>query len=75
MKKLLLILVIGLMSCSEQELVTLSGAYDSSRITKLEGSAYGISIIKIDDHEYITNFRGGVIHSESCPCKDLLDMR
>ena len=26
-------------------------------------------IYKIDGHEYIASTRGGIIHSESCPCK------
>jgi hypothetical protein len=28
-----------------------------------------ISVIRYDGHEYIANSKGGIIHSESCPCK------
>lgn len=28
-----------------------------------------IYVIRYDGHEYITNSKGGIIHSESCPCK------
>ena len=28
-----------------------------------------ISVIRYNGHEYIANSKGGIIHSESCPCK------
>jgi hypothetical protein len=27
------------------------------------------AIIEVDDHLYLSNLRGGLIHLESCPCK------
>jgi hypothetical protein len=35
----------------------------------MEASRYGVYCFKIDGHEYICNSNGGIIHSESCPCK------
>ena len=35
-----------------------------------ESNFDGVYIYRVDGHEYICNVRGGIIHSESCPCKE-----
>jgi hypothetical protein len=34
-----------------------------------DGGQTLLYIYEVDGHEYIANSRGGIIHSESCPCK------
>ena len=28
-----------------------------------------VYVIRYEEHEYIVNSKGGIVHSESCPCK------
>ena len=41
------------------------------RVTLVDdGGTTWLYIYKVDDHEYIASAKGGIIHSESCPCKN-----
>jgi hypothetical protein len=48
---------------------------ETSRIKEIE-SNYDVSvnttftILEVDGHLYLSQFRGGIIHMESCPCKN-----
>ena len=30
---------------------------------------YGVHVMSYKGHEYLVNFHGGILHSESCPCQ------
>jgi hypothetical protein len=61
MKKLALALGVALVSCTSQ------------RNPETEYPGGSIQVIKFEGHEYLSfdgnNYDGGVVHSESCPCK------
>jgi len=63
MKKLALVLgvAVALVSCTSQR----------NPESKYPGGS--IQVIKFEGHEYLSfdgnNYDGGVVHSESCPCK------
>jgi uncharacterized protein YcfL len=42
-----------------------------SRIHVIESSfAASTHIVEVDGHEYLVNYHGGIVHLESCPCKN-----
>lgn len=51
-------------------LLILAGCYDESITPLTPISVYyaGIYQLEYNGHEYLWNARGGIIHSESCPC-------
>jgi hypothetical protein len=72
MKKFLIIIALVTFSCAYEpgdnprKPVTVS----SERCKLIDnGGSTLLYIYKVDNHEYIVNLRGGIIHSESCPCK------
>jgi hypothetical protein len=43
----------------------------AERVTLVDnGGTTLLYIYKVDGHEYIASSKGGIIHSESCPCKN-----
>lgn len=77
MKKLLIISLILLSSCISnkhanmlnEDTTTTAEEYSTKRI-KIIDENMPITLYEIDGHEYISNFHGGIIHSEGCPCKN-----
>lgn len=75
MKKLtfIVILMAALVSCKNLETNESADKY-SSRVKLIEGFDkvvyYNYQIIEVDGHEYLAASRGGIVHLESCPCKN-----
>lgn len=70
MKKLIFIIlfVLTLISCKNKNEYDKN---DSKRIHQIEWHfSTSIYIIEVDGHEYLCNYHGGIIHLESCPCKN-----
>lgn len=64
---LLVLLIIGISSCMRNAEKKLPDE-GNKKIVKLYSNE-GIYAYNVDGHIYIFNMAGGVIHSESCPCK------
>ncbi len=57
-----------LFSCNNEKL----NSKQQSRITLIESQMFKCGryeLLLIDNHEYLTNSRGGIIHLESCGCQ------
>lgn len=69
--KLILIFVLlvwGVSSCLREQEKTHIPDEGERKIVRLYNNE-GIYVYDVDGHHYIFNSNGGVIHSETCPCK------
>lgn len=70
MKTLLIILSIGFIGCSnnvtEKNIVTPDFTHQLYHVK----GGWQYQIIEFKDHEYIATGHGGIIHAESCNCKN-----
>jgi hypothetical protein len=69
---ILLLILFGI-SCSNNSPYKTENLENSSRIKiveKLYGSYSTLCIIEVDGHEYLSTYEGGIIHLESCKCKN-----
>jgi hypothetical protein len=78
MKKLLMFLaIVFMLTACESKSGKLSHEHmkvkTESRIKEIESKYIGnvsYTILEVDGHLYLSQFRGGIIHLESCPCKN-----
>ena len=66
MKKMmgLLILLTALSACTDHQ---------TNKVAVKLPLSVNLSEVTYKGHEYLMNYRGGIIHSESCPCRKHID--
>ena len=72
MKQTLVILcMMALLGCNQTPVETKQNEKPvHERVNMVDWSPQTLLIIyEVDGHQYIANVNGGLVHSESCPCK------
>jgi hypothetical protein len=75
MKKLLVVVfitffVFTLFSCKYKETQKIENVVPE-RIHVIEGNGFTMyRLVEVDGHEYLSATDGGIVHLESCPCKN-----
>ena len=79
MKKLtfIILFVITLVSCESRHSNSITKELSTNkeeittRIHVIEGTSFTrYRILEVDGHEYLSGYEGGIVHLESCPCKN-----